>query len=200
MTSDPHTVDFWFDPGCPFTWRTSRWLVDVAGRRELDVRWHVMSLGILNADKDVPEQYRAAIASGHAALRVLAAVADRYGADKLGEVYTVLGRRRHEEGAEFDADTVRTALAECGLPPALSTEMTATTYDDAIRESHRRGQNRVGTEAGSPITALDDGPGAYGPVIVPVPTGDAALALLDALVLLSGVPEFSELKRARATI
>lgn len=31
-------VEFWFDPGCPFTWRTSRWLLDVATRRGLDVR------------------------------------------------------------------------------------------------------------------------------------------------------------------
>ena len=58
----------------------------------------------------------------------------------------------------------------------------------------------MGTEAGTPITAFDDGPGAYGPVVVPIPTGDAALALLDALLLLSGVPEFSELKRARAAL
>jgi membrane-associated PAP2 superfamily phosphatase len=27
------SVEFWFDPGCRFTWRTSRWLVDVAHRR-----------------------------------------------------------------------------------------------------------------------------------------------------------------------
>jgi len=200
MPPELRTVDFWFDPGCPFTWRTSRWLVDVAARRGLDVHWRLMSLGILNADKEVPEQYRASIAAGQGALRVLAAVADQHGTDALGAVYTDLGRRRHEEGADFDASTLRAALIECGLPSALEQDRTATTYDDAIRASHDEGQRRAGTESGTPITALGDGPGAFGPIVVPAPTGDAALALLDALVLLSGVPEFSELKRARAAL
>jgi len=33
------TVDFWFDPSCPYTWLTSRWVVEAATVRPLDVRW-----------------------------------------------------------------------------------------------------------------------------------------------------------------
>ena len=45
-------VEFWFDPGCPFTWLTSRWLVHVAPQRDLDVDWQPLSLLMKN---DTPE-------------------------------------------------------------------------------------------------------------------------------------------------
>jgi len=31
MADDSTTVEFWFDPGCPFTRRTSRWLTGTSG-------------------------------------------------------------------------------------------------------------------------------------------------------------------------
>jgi len=30
-------VDFFFDPGCPWTWVTSRWLVEAATERDLTI-------------------------------------------------------------------------------------------------------------------------------------------------------------------
>jgi hypothetical protein len=75
-----------------------------------------------------------------------------------------------------------------------------TSHDAAIRASHEEGQQRAGTESGSPVTAYDGGPGYFGPVVAPTPTGQAARDLLTALVALSRVGEFSELKRARAQL
>src|SRR3712207_9286763 len=51
-------VDFWFHPGCPWTWVTSRWLVEVAPHRDLDIHWRSFSLTLLNGCADVPRQWR----------------------------------------------------------------------------------------------------------------------------------------------
>ena len=51
--SERTPVDFWFDPLCPWAWITSRWLLEVAEQRPVEPRWHVMSLAVLNQDKDI---------------------------------------------------------------------------------------------------------------------------------------------------
>ena len=58
-------VTYYFDPACPFTWRTSRWLVAVAAERGLTVHWRAFSLSILNGD-NTPEQYRPMMAASFA--------------------------------------------------------------------------------------------------------------------------------------
>jgi 2-hydroxychromene-2-carboxylate isomerase len=190
-------ITFYFDPSCPFTWRTSRWINDVAGRRGETVQWRLLSLPMLNEGQDIPEQYRAFMAWSIGTLRVLAAAGERHGNDAVGRLYTALGHRVHNKGADRDDSVVAEAIAEAGLPADLAAAAEDATWDKAVRASHDEAQARVGTESGSPVLAIGDGPAYFGPVLVPVPEGDEADRLFEALRLLSTVPQFSELKRAR---
>jgi 2-hydroxychromene-2-carboxylate isomerase len=191
------TITFFFDPACPFTWRTSRWVRDVAARRGEPITWRFLSLAVLNEGKDVPEQFREPLVWGRRAHRVLAAADQRHGQDAVDRLYSALGRRVHYENADKDTGTLATAIAEAGLPAELIEAADDPSLDAAVRASHDEAQARVGTETGSPVVAIDDGPAFFGPVVVPVPEGDEADRLFEALRLLATVPQFSELKRAR---
>ena len=190
-------VTFWFDPSCPFTWRTSRWLLAVAQARGLAIDWRLMSLAILNEDKPVPERFRARQEGGRRLGRLLVAVDEKYDTEALERLYTEIGRRIHDGNRDIDDRMLLEALEDAGLPDHMLSGADDKQMDGYLVESHHEGQERAGTEVGSPIIAIGDGPGFFGPVVVPVPQGESAEKLFDAVRLLSAVPEFSELKTAR---
>ncbi|HEV2781545.1 MAG TPA: DsbA family protein [Actinophytocola sp.] len=191
------SITVWFDPSCPFTWRTSRWVKDVAARQDEKVSWRFLSLAILNEGKDIPDNYRQAHQRARAALRVLAATDERLGQDAVDRLYTAIGQRVHVQDLVLDKDVLVAALAEAELPAELIEAADDAELDRIVRASHEAGQARVGTESGSPVVAIDDGPGFFGPVISSVPAPDDADRLFEAMRLLSSVREFSEVKRAR---
>jgi len=196
-TAEPTTVvDVWVDPACPWAWMTSRWITEVADVRRLDLRWHVMSLAVLNEGRDLPEKYRAAMDNAWGPVRVLIAAAEQHGEKHLGPLYTAIGTRVHPGGRK-DLDAVlRESLAEVGLPVELADVASSDAYDTQLRASHSAGIDLVGTDVGTPVVAID-GVGFFGPVVTPAPTGEAALRLFDGLALVTQVPGFYELKRSR---
>jgi len=195
--TDDRRISFWFDPVCPFTWRASRWARGVAERQGLPVRWRVMSLGILNEGKEIPERFREAAREAPRIHRVLVATDRAHGQDALGRLYTAVGQRLHDKAEAIGTDLLVGALADAGLPAGLIEAADDTSIDPVIRASHEEGQARVGDTSGSPITAIGLGPGFFGPVVVPIPDAEAGDRLFEALALLSSVPQFSEVKRAR---
>jgi len=192
----PVTADFWFDPICPWAWIASRWMLEVEQVREIVVSWHVMSLSYLNEGRDLPEDYRTRMDDSWGPVRVVVAAAAEHGDEAVLPLYTALGNRIHREKLPHDRATVEAALAEVGLPAGLADEMTSTRWDDRLKASHHAGLDQVGFEVGTPVIATE-GVAFFGPVVSPIPRGEAAGLLWDGVRLVAGTDGFFELKRSR---
>jgi len=190
------TADFWFDPVCPWAWMTSRWMGEVERVRDVRVRWHVMSLSVLNEGRDLPADYRESMDRAWAPVRVVIAAQAEHGDDVVKPLYDAIGTRLHPGGRkDYDA-VLREALAEVGLPGSLADAATTDTYDDRLRSSHADGISRVGEDVGTPVVAFGD-VAFFGPVVTPAPKGEAAGRLWDGCVLVASTPGFFEIKRTR---
>ena len=188
------TADCWFDPSCPYTWVTACWLREVERVRPVRVRWHVMSLAVLNEGRDDdpegdPEGWL------WQPVRLFAVVDDRYGQESLAALYAAYGEAVHTRGEWPDVGDLLRGL---GLPADLCDVMGSTGHDHLVRASHAAGVGLVGEHVGTPIVAVP-GPGGgrsawFGPVVSRVPRGEAAGRLWDGVTLVAATDGFHELK------
>jgi len=195
-------VDLWVDPACPWAWVTSRWLLEVEQVRDVSVRFNVMSLSVLNEGREnLPERYREAMARNWGPVRVLVAAAQSQGPDVVRSLYSAMGTRIHPGKEGTGPDMIAGALADLGLDAGLAGAADSTEYDEALRASHEAGMQPVGNDVGTPVLHIPL-PGRepiafFGPVVTPIPRGDAAGRLWDGVLAVAGTDGFFELKRTR---
>ncbi|RZU75657.1 hypothetical protein EV384_4211 [Micromonospora kangleipakensis] len=195
-------ADMWFDPRCPWAWNASRWLLEVERVRDVRVRFHVLSLTVLNEGRDgLEEWYREWLKPGMGPVRVAVAAEQKFGNEVLRELYTALGTRIHHDRAPIGRELYVAALAEVGLPVELADAADSTEHDEALLASHHAGLTPVGEDLGTPAIHVTDDAGRrsafFGPVVAPIPRGEDAGRLWDGVLLVAGTDGFFELKRAR---
>ncbi|MFJ9668168.1 DsbA family protein [Streptomyces sp. NPDC101219] len=202
--STPTPVDFWFDPLCPWAWMTSRWVLEVEKVRNIEVRWHLMSLAVLNEDRldELPEEYRELLETkAWGPVRIVIAAQEEHGAEVLGDLYTALGTRIHNKDEGPGKETVAAALKDVGLPGTLMQHWDDTPYEAQLRASHQEGIEKVGQDVGTPVIAVPGPDGEqiafFGPVVTPAPKGEEAARLWDGTLAVASVPGFYEIKRSR---
>ncbi len=189
-------MTFFFDPICPWTWRTSRWLVAVAEARDLRVEWRAFSLAILNGG-DVPPEYAEAMAASGRALRLVEALRAEGRHADAGRFYAELGARTHDAGNPASGKLVSAAVEAAGLDDVASA-LDDERWDAAVHASHALAYGSAGPDIGSPVLMLPSADrGLHGPILTEVPEISDALTIWDSIVPLMRLPAFHEIKRAR---
>lgn len=214
-------LEFFFDPMCPFAWITSRWVVEVADQRDLDVTWRFISLAVLNAEAmdasdaavaagekpSMPRQYRPLTELGTRLLRVAAAVRAEMGNDGVATFYTAAGELVHPGGVSAElwnggepGDVVNDVVTRAGLPARFADAADDPSWDEIVRTETELALARTGPDVGTPIitfdTARPDEATMFGPVISRIPRGQEALDLWDAMSVVATTPGMAEFKRS----
>ncbi|NQU37706.1 MAG: hypothetical protein HQ526_08960 [Actinobacteria bacterium] len=210
------TVDYWFDPVCPWSWVTSRWIHEVVGAAGLDVNWHPMSLGILNAAPNSNARMKEFFDILKGPVRVCAAVSET-SPGELGTLYTTIGEHLHGPAGPLSAKQVagddfptavlrsrdamveatRSGLVEAGLDESFVESFDDARMDDVLLASHGRvpSDHHAQELIGVPTISIDGSAGLFGPVLTEVPPGPRAVTTWNAFAALAQEPAFYELKR-----
>jgi hypothetical protein len=193
-------VDLFVDPACMWSWLTSRWLVEVASQRGLQLRWRSYSLLLRDGPAGLEDWKAALWGASHRAVRVMQALHDG-DPDRVRGFYEALVTQSlagdNAGGPPFQ--DLQGALAAAGLAPTYVAAADDTAWDEPIRRSMAEAFAVVGPGVGTPVLVLrlDPPVGLHGPLVSPPPSGTDAVRLWDAAVAFATVPGVLELSRPR---
>lgn len=189
-------VALWFDPICPFSWQTARWLAAVSDKTGLGIDWQIMSLAVLNEGRELPAPQLARMRDSRLMGRVMMAIHGELGAAGMSAAYFTFGERYFDQSAELDDQLVEHVLRSTGARQTTLAALSDTAFDALVLRSHSAGQEALGEPGGSPILRID-GHAFFGPVLTSLPSPDAALGLFEAVATLAATAEFTQLQRPR---
>lgn len=199
VLDDVKEIDFFFDPMCPWAYQTSLWIRDVRRQRDLRINWRFFSLEEVNRPDGKKHPWERELAYGWSPLRV-AAFLRRQDPEMCDAWYLACGRALHDEGRKpHDPATARDLLRSIGASPDAWDQALAddTTHDD-VKADHFFAVEELGG-FGVPIIVFPATTNLarraiFGPVVVPAPLGDDALALWDLTLAYRRIEGLYEIK------
>ena len=194
----PESVDFYFDPMCPYAFQTSLWIREVRRLRDLDVTWRFFSLEEVNLVPGKLHPWERPWSFGFGQMRVGALIRRELGNDAIDRWYAAVGHAFFFDGRKTHVRAVHEqVIAAAGFDPAFVERAVAddSTLDE-VRTEHQDAVARYGAH-GVPTLVLDGGYAVYGPVVVPAPTDDDAVALWDLVRSLQRFPHLYELRHPK---
>lgn len=199
MSTAPDTIDFFFDPICPYAYQTSLWIRDVREQVGLTINWRFFSLEEQNRVEGKKHPWERDIAFGWSQLRV-AAWLRRQSMEWCDTWYAVAAEALHTYGRRpYEPDVARELLRNAGLPENAWDDALAdpTTHDD-VKTDHFEAVN-VHAGFGVPIILIPNGRAVFGPVVVPAPPKERAVELWYLTVTYSRFPGLYEMKTPKTT-
>lgn len=199
MRDDVRVIDFFFDPMCPWAYQTSLWIREVRRLTGLEIHWRFFSLEEINRSEGKKHPWERELSYGWSPMRVAAHLRRRD--ESLCDAwYLVCGRTLHEQGLKpHDPEVARGLLVEIGADArdwdlALADP---TTHDD-VRADHEFAVREL-AGFGVPILLFPaqsnrSEKAIFGPVVVPAPIGDDALALWDLTLAYTRIDGLYEIK------
>lgn len=175
-------------------------MIDVGEQKQIYVNWKFFSLKINDIERKVKEDFKILHEIGLRALRVAAAIRRDYGNEGVAKLYTAMGTLYHHDEEDIDdIAVVEQTLKACHFPTHFSSAIDDSSWDDDIQTDTDLARAKAGDDVGVPLIVLEGGrgPGFFGPVMSPAPTGKDAVAFWDAIIAAGGFPGFFELKRTR---
>ncbi len=196
-TTDVASVDFHFDPMCPFAYQTSLWLRNVREQLGFTVRWRFFSLEWVNHVEGKKFPWERDWSYGWSLMRIGAALRRR-DMDLLDRWYALIGAELHERGGSpHRPEQAARLLDELGVGAAvLDDALTDPGTHDEVTRDHQRVLAAGGF--GVPTLFLDGEQCLFGPVLVDPPAGEQALALWRVVTGMAAFPHVYELQRPKS--
>jgi 2-hydroxychromene-2-carboxylate isomerase len=195
-------ITFYFDPMCPYAYQTSVWIRDVRKQLAdgLDIGWKFFSLEEVNLAAGKRHPWERPWSYGFGQMRVGVLIRRELGNDAVDQWYEAIGRAFFSDGVKTHLREVHAqVIGAAGFDPLLVERALAddATMTDA-RGEHEDAVASCGAH-GVPTIVFADGYAVYGPVVVPAPTGDDAVALWELTRSMARFPHLYELRHPKTT-
>ncbi len=188
--------ELYYDYLCPFVYRASLLLANVAGERPIDVRWRYFSLAQVNSKVDGWTAWGAPGAEkvrGRLAFKAAEAARRQ---DRFDPFHANLLAARHQDRLDVDdAKVVEEVAEESGLElERFRRDLDDPAILDALAHDHKHAVATHGV-FGTPTFVFPNGASAY-IRLAEAPSGAGALQLFDSLLAIAAdEPRVLEIKR-----